>query len=200
MLEHIVYNKKLVEQNENFIFVFFCLLFKYIKRKKTSFFSFTDLHRKDEIKHLLQHHFVLPTVDRRTVVVLEDSFQEVVDSSLVVEDSLEEVVDSSMVVEDSLEEVADSLKEVVDSLTMVEDSLKEAVDSSTMVEDSLEEVADNFLEVDDSLVEAVDSSSGKMITVVNFDEEYDSMQIERHLVFKKKKIAVRQLNYVDNYH
>jgi hypothetical protein len=142
---------------------------------------------------LFQHHFVLPTVDRRTVVVLEDSFQE---------DSFqEEVVDSSMVVEDSLEEVAeDSLKEVVDSSTMVEDSLKEAVDSSTMVEDSLEEVADNFLEVDDSLVEAVDSSSGKMITVVNFDEEYDSMQIERHLVFKKKKIAVRQLNYVDNYH
>ncbi len=113
-------------------------------------------------------------------MILEDSFQE-------------EVVDSSMVVEDSLEEVVDSLKEVVDSLTMVEDSLKEAVDSSTMVEDSLEEVADNFLE-------AVDSSSGKMIMVMNFDEEYDSMQIERHLVFKKKKIAVRQLNYVDNYH
>ncbi len=106
---------------------------------------------------------------------------------MVLEDSFQEVVDSSMVVEDSLEEVA-------------EDSLKEVVDSSTMVEDSLEEVADNFLEVDDSLVEAVDSSSGKMITVVNFDEEYDSMQIERHLVFKKKKIAVRQLNYVDNYH
>jgi len=106
-----VYRKELVEQNENFIFVFLCLLFKYIVRKKASFFSFTHLHRKDEIKHLLQHYSVLLEVE-------EDSLKEVV-----VDNSKEEVVDSSKEVEDSLKEVEDNLKEVVDSLEEEDSSL-----------------------------------------------------------------------------
>jgi seryl-tRNA synthetase len=137
MLEHIVYRKELVEQNENFIFVFLCLLFKYIVRKKASFFSFTHLHQKDEIKHLLQHHSVLLEVE-------EDSLKEVV-----VDNSKEEVVDSSKEVEDSLKEVEDSLKEVEDNLKEVVDSLEEE-DSSSVV----------IVAADNLMVEAVHLDEG----------------------------------------
>jgi gas vesicle protein len=159
MLGHIVYRKELVEQNENFIFVFLCLLFKYIVRKKASFFSFTHLHRKDEIKHLLQHHSVLLEVEEDSLkeVVVDNSKEEVVDSSkeVVVDNSKEVVVDSSKEVEDSLKEVKDNLKEVVDSL-------KEEDSSSVVIV-----AADNL-----------------MVEAVHLDEGYDTMWIELHLLFE----------------
>jgi hypothetical protein len=133
---------------------FLCLLFKYIGRKKSSFSSFTHLHRKDGLKHFLQHYSVLPMVEK-----------EVADSLKGVEDSSEE-------------EVVDNSKEVEDSSEEVEDSSEEVEDSSEVV------VVDNSKEVEDSSLVMIVAADNLMVEAVHWDEGYDSMRIELHLLFE----------------
>ncbi len=87
-------------------------------------------------------------------------------------DSLKGVEDSSE------EEVVDNSKEVEDSSEEVEDSSEEVEDSSEVV------VVDNSKEVEDSSLVMIVAADNLMVEAVHWDEGYDSMRIELHLLFE----------------